>query len=77
MSSLVTQMIVVEKYGLRLGIEQLAQVLGISKGAIYNQISANTFPVATYLDGGKRWADYRDVAAHLDACRAAAVGIAA
>jgi hypothetical protein len=41
----------------------------LSKGAIYNQISANTFPVETYLDGGKRWADYRDVAAHLDRCR--------
>ncbi len=77
MSSLVTQMIVVEKYGLRLGIEQLAQVLGLSKGAVYNQISANSFPVATYIDGGKRWADYRDVAAHLDACRATAVGIGA
>lgn len=68
MSSLVTQMIVAEKYGPRLNIEQLASVLGITKGAVYNQISAETFPIATYLDGGKRWADYRAVAAHLDAC---------
>lgn len=72
MSSLVTQMIVAEKYGPRLNIEQLADVLGISKGAVYNQISANTFPITTYLDVGKRWADYRDVAEHLDRCRAAA-----
>lgn len=69
MSSLVTQMIVAEKYGPRLSIEQLAEVLGISKGAVYNQISANTFPVTTYIDGGKRWADYRDVAEHIDRCR--------
>jgi hypothetical protein len=69
MTSLVTQMIIAERYGPRLGVEQLAECLGISKGAIYNQISAETFSVATYLDGGKRWADYRDVAAHLDKCR--------
>lgn len=67
--SLVTQAFIVERYGIRLSIEQLAAVLGLSKGAVYNQISAGTLPVKTYLDGGKRWADYRDVAAHLDACR--------
>lgn len=67
--SLITQAFIVERYGIRLGVEQLAVVLGISKGALYNQISAGTCPVKTYLDGGKRWADYRDVAAHLDACR--------
>ncbi len=67
--SLVTQAFVAERYGLRLGMEQLAQVLGITKGTIHNQISAGTFPVKTYLDGGKRWADYRHVAEHLDACR--------
>jgi len=72
MSSLVTQMIVAEKYGPRLGIEQLAEVFGITKGAIYNQISAGTFAITTYVDGGKRWADYRDVAQHLDDCRAKA-----
>lgn len=69
MSSLVTQMIIAEKYGPRLSIEQLAQVLGLSKGAVYNQISGGTFPIPTYIDSGKRWADYRDVAAHLDNCR--------
>lgn len=73
MSSLVTQIIVADKYGLRLGIEQLAECLGMSKGAIYNQVSAGTFPVPTYIDGGKRWADFRDVAQYLDQCRAAAV----
>lgn len=39
------------------------------KGALYNQMSAGTCPVKTYMDGGKRWADYRDVAKHLDDCR--------
>lgn len=67
--SLLTQAFIVERYGIRLNTDQLAQVLGITKGALYNQISAGTCAVKTYLDGGKRWADYRDVAAHLDACR--------
>lgn len=69
MSSLVTQMFIADRYGLRLNIEQLASVLGLSKGAIYNQVSCGTFPIVTYVDGGKRWADYRDVAEHLDTCR--------
>jgi predicted DNA-binding transcriptional regulator AlpA len=70
--SLITQAFIVEHYGLRLNVEQLADVLGITKGALYNQISAGTLPVKTYLDGGKRWADYQHVAEHLDACRALA-----
>jgi predicted DNA-binding transcriptional regulator AlpA len=66
--SLVTQMIVAERYGVRLGMEQLAEAIGMTKPAIYNAVSAGKFPIPTYIDGGKRWADYRDVAAHLDAC---------
>lgn len=70
--SLITQAFVVDHYGLRLNAEQLADVLGITKGALYNQISAGTCPVKTYVDGGKRYADYQHVAEHLDACRAQA-----
>lgn len=65
--SLVTQAFIVERYGLRLNAEQIADVLGITKPALYNQISAGSCPVRTYVDGGKRWADYRHVAEHLDA----------
>lgn len=74
MASLVTQMLIGEKYGLRLGTSELAECLGLSKGAVYNQISAGIFPIATYMDLGKRWADYRDVAGHLDECRQRARG---
>lgn len=69
MTSLVTQMIVAERYGLRVGAPQLAELLGLSKGALYNQISSGRFAIPTYLDAGKRWADYRDVANYLDKCR--------
>lgn len=67
--SLFTQAMIVEKYGLRLNVEQLAEVLGVTKASLYNMFSGGTCPVKTYLDGGKRWADYRDVAEHLDRCR--------
>lgn len=72
--SLITQAFIVEKYGLRLNVEQLADVLGVTKPSLYNQFSAGTCPVKTYMDGGKRWADYRDVAEHLDECRKIAYG---
>lgn len=67
--SLLTQAIVVDRYGLRLGVDKLAEVMGITKGSVYNQLSAGTFPIRTYLDQGKRYADYRDVADYLDQCR--------
>lgn len=68
--SLVTQAFLFEKYGPRLNTEQLAEVLGITKPALYNQISAGSCPVKTYVESGKRWADYRDVAEHFDLVRA-------
>lgn len=70
--SLVTQAFIAEQYGLRLSLDQLAAVLCMAKNTIYNQVSAGTFGVPTYMDGNKRFADYRDVANYLDACRARA-----
>lgn len=57
---------VVEAYGIRLDMEQLAKALGITKPALYNQISAGTCAVKTYLDGGRRWADAKHVADHFE-----------
>lgn len=70
--SLLTQAYLLEKYGPRLTIDQLAEVLGIAAGSIYNLVSANQLALPTYVDGKRRWADYRDVATYLDACRARA-----
>ena len=72
--SLMTQALVVERYGFRAGVDQLAEILGITKGAIYNQLSSETFPIKTYVDGGRRYADYRDIADHIDKCHEAASG---
>lgn len=67
--SLLTQAIIAEKYGLRLTMDQLAEVLDTKRTTIYNQVSAGTFAVPTYVDGNKRFADFRDVATYLDECR--------
>lgn len=70
--SLLTQAYLLDKYGPRLNVEQLAEVLGMAVGTIYNQVGASRFPIPTYVDGKARWADYRDVATYLDDCRARA-----
>ncbi len=67
--SLVTQAFIFERYGPRLNADQIAEVMGITKPALFNQISAGTCGMKTYLEGGKRWADYRDAAAYFDELR--------
>lgn len=64
--SFLSQAYLLEKYGLRLTTEQLAEALGMAHGTLRNKISAGTLTVPTYLDGGTRYADYRDVAAYMD-----------
>jgi hypothetical protein len=70
--SFMTQAWLLEKYGPRLNVEQLGQVLGLAAGTIYNQIGKGSFAIPTYVDGKARFADYRDVADYLDQCRARA-----
>jgi hypothetical protein len=72
MSSILTQAMVFERYGPRLSMDQLAELLGIKRTSLLNKVSAGTCPVRTYVDCGARWADYRDVAEHFDALRATA-----
>lgn len=67
--SLLAQLILAEKYGMRLDMQKLASELDMAKGTLMNQISAGTLGIKTYMDGGKRWADVRDVAAHYDRMR--------
>jgi len=68
-SGLLTQVMIAERYGLRLSMDQLAELLGVAKKTLYNQVSAGSCPVPTYVDQGKRWCDYRDAAAHFDRLR--------
>lgn len=67
--SLVTQMVLIEKHGLRVDLERLASILETTAPNLRRKISEGTMEIPTYVDGGKRWADVRDVAEYLDARR--------
>ena len=71
--SLMIQAYLLEKYGPRLSMEQLAELLGIKAGTLYNQVSGGNCSVRTYVDGGRRWADIRDVAEAFDRMRSGAI----
>lgn len=70
--SFLQQAYLLEKYGMRLGVPELAEVLGDEEKTIYNKVSKGTLGIPTYIDGKKRYADVRDVAAYFDDKRAAA-----
>ena len=58
-----------DKHGLRLDLEALAKELDTTPANLRRRISLDDFEIPTYVDGGKRWADVRDVASYLDARR--------
>lgn len=70
--SLLNQAYLIEKFGPRMNIEQMADVMGIAQATIYNQISAGRFPIKTYVEGKSRFADVRDVSEYFDQCRSRA-----
>lgn len=67
--SFLTQAYLLDRYGPRLSMAELANELGIAAKTVQNQASAGKLPIPTYRDAGSRWADYRDVAAYFDAVR--------
>lgn len=67
--SILTQMVLIEKYGLRVDLDRLASILETTAPNLRRRISEGTLEIPTYVDGGKRWADVRDVAEYLDARR--------
>lgn len=67
-----THAYLLDKYGPRLSVVQLAECLGLAPGTVRNRLSRGGFGVPTYLDGGNRWADARDVALYLDDLRQSA-----
>lgn len=62
----------IESYGPRMTMPQVAHALGMKEATLRNRLSARSISLPTYLDGGLRFADARDVAAYLDECRQAA-----
>lgn len=68
--SLLTQAYLLEKYGVLLTVDDLAEETGNAVSTIYNKIAAKTFPIPTRLEEGKRVAHYQDAAAYFDSLRA-------
>ncbi|MFM0479086.1 hypothetical protein PQQ81_01005 [Paraburkholderia strydomiana] len=64
--TLLTRAFILERYGVRLTMGQLATLLAMSEGTIRNQVSAETFPIPTYKEGASRYAAYDAVAEYLD-----------
>ena len=71
--SFLTQAYLLDRFGLRLTVEQLSEALGMPIGTVYNQLSKGALGIPTYIDAKRRWADYRDVADYLDRRRSDAV----
>jgi len=69
--SLATQMLIAEKYGLLLGIEQIADVLGYEPRYVQNLVYSGRLPIPTTKVGARTVAHYADVAAYVDSLRAA------
>ena len=67
--SFLTTAFLMEKYGLRADLKALAEILDTSDANLRRRISLGDFEIPTYVDGGRRWADIRDVDAYLDARR--------
>lgn len=64
--SILAQMVLIEKHGLRVDLEGLASILDTTPPNLRRMISAHTLQIPTYIDGGRRWADVRDVADYFD-----------
>jgi hypothetical protein len=67
--SLMLTAYLLEKYGPRLGMEEVAEVLRISKGNLTNRLYRGEITLPTYLDGGRRFCAAEDLAAYLGRLR--------
>ncbi len=67
--SFFTQAYLLDKYGPRLDVQQAAEALGFSEQSLRNRLSRKSINLRTYLDGGARFVDVRDLAEYLDQAR--------
>jgi hypothetical protein len=65
---IVTEALLLNRYGPRLTLVEVARLMRISASAAYNQLSAGEFPIATYSIGARKFCDYRDVARYFNDC---------
>lgn len=62
--SMMTTAYLLETYGARLTVEEIAEVLRLAPATVRNRLSAGTLGLRTYNDGDRRFADALDVACH-------------
>jgi hypothetical protein len=67
--SMFTTMLLFEKYGARMSIEQIGDALGLASGTLHARLAQGKLDMPTYVDGKLRFADTRDVAEYLDKLR--------
>lgn len=67
--TLITTLFLMERYGPRMNMEQLAQALGLAPSSLHGRLARGELQVPTYVDGKMRYADTRDVAEYLDRLR--------
>jgi predicted site-specific integrase-resolvase len=67
--SMFTTMLLFEKYGPRMSLEQLGEALGLASGTLHARLAQGKLDLPTYVDGKHRFADTRDVAEYLDRLR--------
>jgi len=53
----------------RLGMDEIADLMGVSIATARNQMYSGRLPIPTYKEGGRVFADIRDVAEYLDKMR--------
>jgi hypothetical protein len=67
--SMITTLFLMERYGPRMNMEQLAHALCLAPSSLHGRIARGEAMVPTYVDGKMRYADTRDVAEYLDRLR--------
>lgn len=63
--------LLVEQYGMTLSTEDMCDAIGRPVSYGYQRFARGDFPIPTFVDGRRRVADVRDVAAFIDQRRRA------
>lgn len=69
LSGVMLELYLLQRFGPRLTMHQLVDLLQIGYSTAVRQIRTKEFPISTYMEAGNRYADFRDVAKHLTRCR--------
>jgi len=66
MKGLTTRAMIVERYGIRLSMQQVAEILDVTPNTVYNMLADGSLPIRTYKEGKRRFASYEAIAEYLD-----------